>query len=42
MATLGLKKSSQSAIVKKLPSYQLNDTLRALIELDKVILLAAA
>lgn len=38
MATLGLKKSSQSAIVKKLSSYQSNDTLRALIELDKIIM----
>lgn len=38
MATLGLKKSSQSIIVKKLSSYQSNDTLRALIELDKIIM----
>ena len=38
MATLGLKKSSQSVIVKKLSSYQSNDTLRALIELDKIIM----
>ena len=38
MATLGLKKSSQSTIVKKLSSYQSNDTLRALIELDQVIM----
>ncbi|CAM4497722.1 MAG: Tn3 family transposase ISPsy30 [Legionella sp.] len=38
MATLGLKKSSQSAIVKKLSSYQSNDTLRALIEFDKIIM----
>ena len=37
MATLGLKKSSQSTIVKKLSSYQSNDTLRALIELDKAL-----
>lgn len=38
MATLGLKKSSQSTIVKKLSSYQSNDTLRALIELDQIIM----
>ena len=38
MATLGLKKSSQSAIVKKLSSYQSNDTLRALIEFDQIIM----
>lgn len=38
MATLGLKKSSQSTIIKKLSSYQSNDTLRALIELDQVIM----
>jgi TnpA family transposase len=38
MATLGLKKSSQSVIIKKLSSYQSNDTLRALIELDKIIM----
>ena len=38
MVTLGLKKSSQSVIIKKLSSYQSNDTLRALIELDKIIM----
>ena len=38
MATLGLKKSSQSTIVKKLFSYQSNYTLQALIELDQIIM----
>jgi TnpA family transposase len=37
-ATLGLKKNTQSSIVKKLSSYKSNDTLRALIELDKIIM----
>lgn len=37
-ATLGTKKNTQSSIVKKLSSYKSNDTLKALIELDKIIM----
>jgi TnpA family transposase len=37
-ATLALKENSQSNIVRKLSSYQSNDTLRALIELDKIVM----
>lgn len=37
-ATLGLKKNTQSSIVRKLSSYKSNDTLKALIELDKIIM----
>ena len=38
LTTLGLKKNTQSHIVRKLSSYQSNDTLKALIEFDKVIM----
>ena len=38
IATLGVKKNTQSNIVRKLSSYQSNDTLKALIELDKIIM----
>ena len=37
-ATLALKKNSQANIVKKLSSYKSNDTFRALIELDKIVM----
>jgi TnpA family transposase len=37
-ATLGLKKNTQSSIVRKLSSYKTNDTLKALIELDKIVM----
>jgi TnpA family transposase len=37
-ATLALKENNQSNIVRKLSSYKSNDTLRALIELDKIIM----
>lgn len=37
-ATLGLKKNTQSNIVRKLSSYKSNDTLKALIELDRIIM----
>jgi TnpA family transposase len=37
-ATLGTKKNTQSSIVRKLSSYKSNDTLKALIELDKIIM----
>lgn len=36
--TLALKKNSQANIVKKLSSYKSNDTFRALIELDKIVM----
>jgi len=38
LATLALKKNSQANIVKKLSSYKSNDTFRALIELDKIVM----
>lgn len=38
VATLALKKNTQSNIVRKLSSYKSNDTLKALIELDKIIM----
>lgn len=38
LATLALKENTQSNIVKKLSSYKSNDTLKALIELDKIIM----
>lgn len=38
LATLGLKKNTQSSIVRKLSSYKSNDTLKAFIELDKIIM----
>jgi len=38
LTTLGLKKNTQSHIVRKLSSYQSNDTLRALIELNKIVM----
>ncbi len=38
LATLALKKNTQANIVKKLSSYKSNDTLRALIELDKIVM----
>ena len=38
LATLGIKKSSQSSIIKKLSGYKSNDTLKALIELDRIIM----
>jgi len=38
LATLALKKNSQANIVKKLSSYKSNDTLKALIELDKIVM----
>jgi TnpA family transposase len=37
-ATLALKQNTQSNIVRKLSSHKLNDTMKALIELDKVIM----
>jgi TnpA family transposase len=37
-ATLAVKQNSQSNIVRKLSSYKSNDTLKALIELDKIIM----
>ena len=37
LATLALKKNTQSNIVRKLSSHQSNDTLKALIEFDKII-----
>lgn len=37
-ATLAVKENIQSNIVRKLSSYQSNDTLRALIELDKIVM----
>ncbi|WP_425361609.1 Tn3 family transposase [Candidatus Tisiphia endosymbiont of Ceraclea dissimilis] len=38
LATLALKENTQSNIVRKLSSYKSNDTLKALIELDKIIM----
>ena len=38
LVTLGLKKNTQSHIVRKLSSYKTNDTLKALIEFDKIIM----
>ena len=38
LATLALKKNTQSNIVRKLSSYKSNDTMKALIELDKIIM----
>ena len=38
LTTLGLKKNTQSHIVRKLSSYKSNDTLRALVELNKIII----
>lgn len=38
IATLGLKKNTQSGVVRKLSSYKTNDTLKALIELDKIVM----
>ena len=38
LATLALKENTQSNIVQKLSSYQSNDTMKALIELDKIIM----
>jgi TnpA family transposase len=37
-ATLALKKNTQANIIKKLSSYKSNDTLKALIELDKIVM----
>ena len=37
-ATLALKKNTQSNIVRKLSSYKTNETIKALIELDKIIM----
>ena len=38
LATLALKKNTQANIVRKLSSYKSNDTLKALIELDKIVM----
>jgi TnpA family transposase len=38
LATLALKKNTQSNIIRKLSSYKSNDTLKALIELDKIVM----
>jgi len=38
LATIALKENSQSNIVRKLSTYQSNDTLKALIELDRIIM----
>jgi TnpA family transposase len=38
LATLALKENTQSNIIRKLSSYGSNDTLKALIELDKIIM----
>ncbi len=38
LVTLGLKQNTQSQIVRKLSTYNSNATLKALIELDKIIL----
>ena len=37
-ATLGLKKNTQSSIVRKLSSHKSDDTVQALIEFDKIIM----
>lgn len=38
LVTLALKENTQSNIIRKLSSYKSNDTLKALIELDKIIM----
>ena len=38
IVTLALKKNTQANIVKKLASYKSNDTLKALIELNKIVM----
>lgn len=38
MVTLALKKNTQANIVKKLASYKSNDTLKALVELNKIVM----
>lgn len=38
LATLALKKNTQANIVRKLSSYKSSDTLKALIELDKIVM----
>lgn len=38
LATLAIKKNTQANIIRKLSSYKSNDTLKALISLDKIIM----